>query len=349
MADFKSKFTGAEIDALLDKVNNGEVDGGSIQIVDDISKLPQDASVGSVAVVAVQGSAKEMSFRDMYQPTMDMIDLATGKLINPERLNSISSLKITAPSSFELEESIIILFVPRTWSVVNNTMITLSLQDGNGITAVRMSNNYEEQVFVLVDYSSGSPVINNDSINQFNDILATDDWCYFGNPESPTGITEKQFNTLDMYVKAVAGVPSIAEIYIKKDNWEKLYKRDFEELQKNIDKVFDKTDSKAEPIVIKSVPYSKVLSPNTYYTATIGNATTVTYTLEASTDATKYSEYIIELKCTGTPSSIAFNNADGTTASIVWANGAAPAFEAGITYLISIASGFGVYSMFPNS
>ena len=320
--------------------------GGGIQIVDSEEKLNSlNVPVGSLAAVAVQGSMQEMSFRDLYQPTMDMIDQATGEFINPERLSSISSLKITAPSSFELEKSMIILFIPRTWSVANNNTLMLGLQGGTGIAAVQTINNREEHTFVLVDYSSGSPVINNDSIKQVNDILATDDWCYFGNPESTTGMTEEQFNTLDMYVKAVLSVQNTAEIYIKKDNWEQLYAKDFEKLVSDIKTI---TESKADKIPIES--YNEIINVNKYSVRNISKTETAIFYLEDEVDATNFfNEYIIEIKCTETPAKVIFlKKSNGEYFSIRWAAGAAPTFKKDYTYLISISNGLGVYSIFPN-
>lgn len=348
MAKFqKLKHSAKQIDDLLDKVNNGEVSGGGIQIVDDISKLPQDAAVGSVAVVEVPGSIQETSFRDLYQPPLDMIDQASGTLINPERLSSIKSLKITAPSSFELERPLGVYIVPRTFSATNQNMITLMLVDGY-VIAMRMGGN-EISEFVFVDYSSGSPVINNDSIKQFNDILATDDWCYFGNSELTTSITEEEFNTWDMYVKAVSGVPSTADVYIKKDEWEQLYEKDFEKLARDLDKINTTAESKADKITIATYDSWEGIHPNVYTTHSISSTGSITIYLAAITDTTVYNEYILELKFTSTPSSVAFKNADGTAATIVWANGIAPTFEAGFTYLISIANNFGVFAKYINS
>ena len=106
---------------------------------------------------------------------------------------------------------------------------------------------------------------------------------------------------------------------------------------------------KADKIAIATYSSYRGLQPNVYTTYSISSTGSITIKLAAIADTTIYNEYILELKCTNTPSSVAFNNADGTAATIVWANGIAPTFEGGTTYLISIANGFGVYSMFPNS
>jgi hypothetical protein len=86
--------------------------------------------------------------------------------------------------------------------------------------------------------------------------------------------------------------------------------------------------------------------PNAYYI--MNNSTPnrqIEFRLYSSTDY--YEEFIIELTCTETPSKLIFRNGDGEELPIVWANGVPPQPEAGNTYIISIANGFGVYMMFP--
>lgn len=81
---FKSKYKGFEIENLLDKISEGG--GGGITIVDSIDKLDPNAELGSLACVVEQGSIKESSFRDLYQPDASMLDQNTGAFTAPRTI-----------------------------------------------------------------------------------------------------------------------------------------------------------------------------------------------------------------------------------------------------------------------
>lgn len=365
---YKSKYTGAEIDSILDKANAGS----GITIVDSVDKLDPNAELGSMASVVTAGSMQKSSFRDLYQPDMSMLDQTTGTLTQPELLSSVSSINFLTPTDYSGVETGII-FIPRTFSQTNMKMIQLfaAYSDGilAGVVAMYINQAAEEQVeFIVGQVVDGVYTIDDSVVTAINDILASDDWCYLGF-EVMEGVpmTEEQFATLDKFVIAVTGVPSKAHVYLKKDNWEELYAKDFNRVLNRIDAVGSDLSSLSEHVdnetnylsreidkktdkmpIVTSYSYSTV-QPNKYTKRSISSTGAVTIELAAIADTTIYNEYILELKCTSTPSSVDFYFADGSGKTIVWANGDAPTFEAGMTYLISIANGFGVYAMFPNS
>ena len=82
---------------------------------------------------------------------------------------------------------------------------------------------------------------------------------------TPPDLTEEQFATLDKIAMAVAGVPSITDIYVKGDKWGQLYKNDLAKLATSIGAVSKSVEAKADPMMVESIPYNKQLSPNTYY------------------------------------------------------------------------------------
>lgn len=342
---FKSKYKGLEIENLLDKMSEG---GGGITIVDSVDQLDSSAELGTLASVVEPGSIRESSFRDLYQPDASMLDQNTGALTAPELLSSVSSVRVFAPKDvtsigFEPVESMVYL-VTRDFSMTSQNMAMVQIVPQQGVMAMTMVGGYD---IVLAEFSQDtmSYIIHNDQVDAFNAVLANGmDWCYFGDPEG--GITEEQFATIDLFIKAVAGIPSKAHVYLKKDNWEELYGKDLEKLASNIDKV---EATKADKIPIKSHSSWEGLRPNVYATYTINSTGRETIRLADIVDPSIYNEYIIEIKCTSTPSSVVFKDSNNTEVAIKWANSTAPVFGAGTTYLISIANGFGVYSMFPNS
>lgn len=148
----------------------------------------------------------------------------------------------------------------------------------------------------------------------------------------------------DNVVKVVAGVPSKAYVYLKKDNWEELYAKDFEKLASTINNVKTSVNAKADKIPIESDSY--FIKPNVYTTRNISYVHSFKFNLADIIDPSTYNEYIIEIKCTATPSSVVFVDSNYTEIDIKWANGIPPTFEAGNTYLISIVNGYGLYTKF---
>lgn len=346
---FKSKYKGSEIENLLDKMSEGG--GGGITIVDSIDKLDPNAEFGSLACVVEQGSIKESSVRDLYQPDASMLDQNTGTLTAPELLSSVSSVSVFAPKDvtslgFEPVEAMIYL-VSRDFSMTSQAMAMVQIVPQQGVMVMTMTEGYDTmQQFVLAEYSQDtmSYTIHNDQVEAFNAVLANGmDWCYFGDP-SGSGITEEQFATIDLFIKAVSGIPSKAHVYLKKDGWEELYVKDFEKLASDI-------SSKADIIIMEQLGYDKVLKPNTYYKyETAQNVSNISLTLTlANNDGLKYNEYILELKCLTTLNAVSFVGKDGTPLTIKWVNDTPPPFEVGFTYIISIANNFGVFAQYVNS
>ena len=345
MSGYKSGMKGADVLALL---KNG------LPIVDSVDKLDPNAELGSMATVVTAGSIQETSFRNLYQPDMSMLDQTTGTLTQPELLSSVSSINFLTPTDYSGVETAIFL-IPRTFSQTDVRMMQLMMVYSNGVlegVAVYYMNETtgEQAQYIVGQVVDGVYTIDDTVVTAINDILASDDWCNFGY-EVLAGVPmiEEQFATLDKFAMAVSGVPSITDIYVKGDKWAQLYKKDLAKLATSIGIVSKSVDAKADSTMVQSLPYNNRLTPNTYYTATNSSTGALTYVLIAPTDTTKYSEYILQLKCTSTPSSVSFTNESGTTLTIKWVNDTPPTFEAGFTYLISIANNFGVFAQYVNS
>lgn len=334
------------------KASGGGSGSSGIDIVESVDKLDKNAPVGSMASVVTPGSIQETSFRDLYQPDESILDMNTGSLTAPELLSSVSSVSVFAPQNTDgIVESMIYL-VTRDFSMTNQAMAMVQIVPQQGVMAITIIGGYDTmQQFMLAEYSQDtmSYTIHNEQVEAFNAVLGNGmDWCYLSNPETAYTITEEQFATIDLFIKAVAGVPSIADIYIKGDKWEQLYKKNLDKLASDLDKTKTTVEGKSDKITIATYSSWKGLQPNVYTTYSISSTGSVTVNLAAIADTTIYNEYILELKCTKTPSSVAFNNEDGTAANIVWANNAAPTFVGGFTYIISIVNNFGVFSQFTN-
>lgn len=203
---YKSKYTGAEIDSILDKANSGS----GITIVDSADQLDPSAELGSLASVIEPGSIKESSVRDLYQPDASMFDQTAGTLTQPELLSSVSSINFLTPTDYSGVETNIVL-VPRTLSQTDVRMMQMVAVYSDGVlvgVGVYYMNPItgEEAEYIVGQVVDGVYTIDDVVVTTINDILASDDWCYLGS-EIVTGapMTEEQFVTLDKIAMIVGG------------------------------------------------------------------------------------------------------------------------------------------------
>lgn len=361
---WKSKYKGSEIESLLDTIVSGAIKGGGIEIVDSVDKLDPNAELGSMASVVTAGSIQETSFRDLYQADASILDTNTYTL-NTENCSLVGSLSITPPSApIESSSNVLLAFSTANLSLMSpiagDIMVQLQFAPnadntkliGLGGMMMDIATQSETNYTLFLINDDGSVTVNQDQIDVLNDVFADNELYYLGTfmyAMEGAEVPADFYDVVDTSIQAVSGIPSITDIYVKGDEWEQLYKTDLDKLVSDLDKTKTTAESKADKIPFATYDSWRGLQPNVYTTYTIDYTSSFTIKLAAIQSGSIYNEYILELKCNATPSIVTFNNADGTAATIVWANGIAPTFEAGMTYLISIANGFGVYSMFPNS
>jgi hypothetical protein len=338
--------------------------GGGIEIVDSVDKLDPNAELGSMASVVTAGSIQETSFRNLYQPDMSILDPNTYTL-NTEDCSLVGGLSITPPSApIESASNIMLAFstanINLAFPVAGAIMMQLQFVPNADNTkliglggmvmdvATQTTTNYT--FFSIND--DGSVTVNQDQIDALNDVFADNELYYLGTfmyalegAEVPADF----YDVVDTSIKAVSSIPSITNIYVKGDKWGQLYKKDLDKLASDLDKTKTTAESKADKIIISPNNTATELSPNVYTIQTINSTDSLVIRLAAIADTTIYNEYILEVKCLKTPSKVTFDNPDGTIAIIKWANDTPPSFEAGFTYLISIANNFAVFAQYVNS
>lgn len=335
---------------------------GGVPIVNSIDQLDPNAELGSTACVVEPGSITETLISELPQPDSSIINMDTG-FIDATSCPQVSGLSTIIPEgpipvSMELTESEMLYFCSESVDlanmttgivlgifpqIVNNEIIALAGMYMNIITK-------EQKEWLLFQIQDGVVTADQAAIDECNAYIK--DLYYIGAmPYVMEGLslTTEQLLIYDNVVKVIAGIPSRARVYLKKDNWEELYAKDLEKLASNIGKVETAVNAKADKMPIKSHSSWEGLRPNVYTTYTINSIGSVDFRLADIADSSTYNEYIIEIKCTSTPSSVVFKDSNNTEVVITWANGIPPTFDSGTTYLISIVNGFGVYSVFPNS
>lgn len=346
MSGYKSGMKGADVVALL---KNG------LPIVNDVSELDPNAELGSMASVVTPGSIQETSFRNLYQPDASMLDQATGTLTQPELLSSVSSVKVFAPADinnigFEPVQSMIAL-ATRDFSLTSQNLAMIQIEPSVGVMVMTMTmtGGYDTmQQFRLVEFSQDtmSYTVHNDQVEAFNAVLANGmDWCYLSSPESGFVITEEQFDTIDLFCMAVAGVPSITDIYVKGDKWEKLYEKEFTQLNSTTKVLRDGVIGlqtqvsaiKTSYPIVNTTESNVRMQPNTYYKCSASNNLTLTF--DFSGDTTTVREYVIEINC---QTSFTLS----LTYVVKWANEIVPVIEAGKTIVISVVNNLAVFAEF---
>lgn len=337
--------------------STGGSGGSGIEIVESVDKLNPNAPVGSLASVAVPGKITEISVRDIQQPDASIIDQATGTIITAN-LNIVTSVSVDPSKvSFDGKDTMVYFCTENIkmmgggsgilLAVMKQSQGDIQVQGGMYMNVATM----EQKLYMFVQKNAdGTTTVYQDQIDEFIKQFEQNTFYYLGFFEHMTmgeEITEEDYISLDN-VKIVSGIPSKVHIYRKADRWEELYKKDFEKVQRSLDKISDDTNKKADIISIKDIPYSNILNPNTYYKDTVNKYSNVLYKLTPPSDENKYSEYIIEVKCDSTPPSIVFADENDNPMIIKWANNVAPTFDGGSTYIISIVNNFGVFSQFVN-
>lgn len=355
---FKSKYKGLEIENLLDKMSKG---GGGITIVDSVNQLDPNAELGSLASVVEPGSITETLISELPQPDSSIINMDTG-FVDATSCPQVSALSIIVPEgpipvSMELKESETIYFCSESVNLVNMTTgiilgIWPQIENNEIIALAGMYMNVttrEQKQWAFFIIQNGVVSVDQAAIDECNAYIK--DLYYIGAMQyvmQGSSLTTEQLLIYDNVVKAAAVFPSKAHVYLKKDYWEELYAKDFETLASNIGKVETSMNAKADKMPIESYSSYNGLKPNVYTTYTISSTGSTTIKLVDIVDTSTYNEYIIEIQCTSTPSSVVFNNSNNTEVAIKWANGLPPTFEAGNTYLVSIVNGYGLYTQFLN-
>lgn len=308
--------------------------GGGIQIVESVDALDPNAAVGSIASVITPSSVGEVNISELPQADATIIDQTTG-FINAGNCPQVSGLQIIVPTgaisvSTTLDDAQDTLYFVSESLDVNGMSVgkalglTLLQQDGQLSALMGMYMDVETmtqlelELFSIVD---GVVTANQEAIDQINEL--SNGLYYIGNLErimNGDSIPSEVLTVYDMVVKAISGKPALADIYVKKDSWELLHKKDLEKLTKGLEackeEVKSVIESKANKIPVATYSSWSGLQPNVYTTYSVSTTSSVSIRLADIEDTTVYSEYILELKCTSTPSSVSFTDENGAALDI---------------------------------
>lgn len=200
--EYKSIFKAKEIDTLLKS---------GVPIVDSVDKLDAlDLQVGSLASVAFD-NVIEKSFRDLYQPTIDDVDMSTFT-VNTDNMSSVKSVTVTPNASMlsSLAEPITMTLIPRAKSDLTEMLLIGILAEGIQVI-ISTSSGHDQKTIMSID--NGVAQVNEEELNAINELLSSDDYCFLGDFNDLL-ITPEEYDIIDSVIKVKAG-SSACDLYIK--------------------------------------------------------------------------------------------------------------------------------------
>lgn len=310
---YTSKFKGAEIDAKLAKV---------FQVVEEEANLESlELEVGEIAGLANK-KVTTASLRDLYQPTADDLDNVNMVIKYPERLSGVTSLEFTTPPAGATLSQAMVVFVPRTFSGTNQKMMAIIVHP-EAVGAMVMTDSMQEiQVMTI---ANGVATIDQTAVDTLNNLLSSDDWCYFGNPEGGE-ITETQFDALDLVMKAVSEVETVEVLQKGFAGFSRLATSD----------VYTKIKGLESRLGGKKDKPTIVVDTYTYFAASSGYA----YIMYKSSPGTlTISKFYPPVEEIGEYTFYLYNVSTLTLPSdVLWANGVAPEMDASKHYELSVVA-----------
>lgn len=363
---YKSKYTGVEIDSILDKASASN----DITIVENVNDLDPNAQLGSLASVVEPRGIKQVKASELPLPNASILDPDTGfiDVSSCPKVQSISISEQLSSNFFGYEMLLEFIsdnlnwFGGTTGSVLGIYPIDLNAsgEEWGGLGYFYYNAETQENIetdlctFIYADgvYTTN---FNQEALTKLNSVISG--MYYVGSTYIFDGdsISQDDFSVYDTVLSIIAEIPGTASIYFKQENWNPFTKdiqNNINELYRGMDNVWNQTDELWQELYRKANDVTIVtgannyIYPYNYYKRTIKSGGSYKFTLE-NNSSTYLREYMIEITCTYTPGSVEFKYYDNT--SIRWVNDTAPEFEAGYTYVISIAQGLGVFAKFTNS
>lgn len=339
---------------LLNALNKGGGSGAGVTIVDSVDKLDKNAPVGTPAIVAVGGGSRYQTFSEvcaMVPPFNLGPDTSQEETIEIlKKLPIITDIKFNIPNQISQDVLGALVFISSEFiesGSMNDAHLLMILVQPQGVMCAMESVGGDAQPILIIGFNEETQKyeLDKSALQEFDILFKSKTWVFAGKDvlSSLTGeLTPETIAVMDEVFSLLAGAVAQAELYIKKEEWQKV-------LIEDIEAVYAKLNTKQNIISRKSLSYKKELEPNTYYTYFINNTNALQCKLLGHSISSVYEEYIIELEVgDNAPSTIIFVNDDGNIIDIKWANSMSPTFNSNTTYLISISGNFAVFAQFTN-
>ena len=320
--------------------------GGGVQIVDSIDKLDPNAKVGTLASVVIEGGIKKQTFKEIAEITPPM-----GSITNNEFLIEyiktcpiVNEIDIDVPKNKLPDFNAVLAFVaiPEDITVTATDMIMLTIQSEGCAGAVQLNNDNSQLPIFLWDETTQTYIKNENNIAIINNLLSSNNFAFSEDILSVLigPLTNESIELINDIVYFYRNTESQAEVYVKKENWEKI-------IQSDIDKVYSILNTKPDiPVMsLYGLLEDDLARSNIFYTCYLNNNPNIKLDIDL-TKENYYAEFMFNLRATNTME-LVFSDRNGNPLDIIWANGNYPIVEDGHDYVISIISGMlGVFVEF---
>lgn len=224
---YTSKYTGKEIDDILDKASSG----GGVTIVNSVDDLDPNASVGSLAVVAQQAGIGKIDLNNIHTLTEEDLDVDNMELLNVEKFTPVSSVNFLTPTDLTNLTQSTIVFLPKTFSGTSNLkMLAFAVMPEGVMFAYQdftKQSGIESGEYTIGAISDNIYTIDQSVASILENVLNSDEWIIGGSENtmsSDGSIPPEQIEVLNRFFEFYGGTPANANLYIKKDQWEDVHK-----------------------------------------------------------------------------------------------------------------------------
>ena len=221
-------------------------------------------------------------------------------------------------------------------------MIMLTIQSEGCAGAVQLNNDNSQLPIFLWDETTQTYIKNENNIAIINNLLSSNNFAFSEDILSVLigPLTNESIELINDIVYFYRNTESQAEVYVKKENWEKI-------IQSDIDKVYSILNTKLDiPVMgLYGLLEDDLARSNIFYTCYLNNNPNIKLDIDL-TKENYYAEFMFNLRATNTME-LVFSDRNGNPLDIIWANGNYPIVEDGHDYVISIISGMlGVFVEF---
>lgn len=331
---------------------SGGSSGAGVTIVDSVDKLDKNAPVGSMAAVAVGGGSKYQTFSKLCETippiAPDMSEEEVMEIL--KKMPIVNDIKFNIPNQIPQEVQGILALASSELietGIMNNATILMMVVAQQGVMCAMQSSTGTVGPITIMAFNEEAQKyeLNQAALQEFDVLFKSNTWVFLGKDffSSVIGeITPESIAAMDEIFSLLSGAVAQAELYIKKEEWQKV-------LVEDIEAIYAKLDTKQNIINKQEVPFVGGLKPNIYYTDFVNNSNVLQYELLGHSTSLVYEEYIIELEVGDrSPSGLTFVDENGEFINIKWSNSISPTLNPNTTYLISISGNFAVFAQFIN-
>lgn len=325
--------------------SSGGGSGSGVSIVDSVDKLDPNAKVGTLCSVATEGGIKEYTFRQILEISPEMPSSITEEdmIAYIKKCPVVNKFNIDVPKNnlTGIQAMLGFLSLPEGADLQSATMILLSIQEQGCIAQIITSSSNGQLPIFLWDESTQTYTKNEDAIITINNMLSSDVFYFCVDLMSAYlgPMSEETISIINNIMYLYTEVKSETEVYVKRENWEKVTQTDIDKINDDLSKKLNITG-----IQLFGLIDDQMAEPNILYSCYLDDDPTIK--LNYSSSDSKYSEFMFFLPNSPT-GDLTFTDKNGNPLEISWANGNYPILKDNHKYIIVILNGIlGVFVEF---